>query len=108
MPEKEEARRESKKKLIRHLGRETRGRVHRRLINQPPKNPAGEPEEFHLRRSLLCRRQISIKLSAPSRVMLRREHIFRGTGSRPSHCFHGRFQRSRTCKSMSSSGSIGP
>ena len=63
MPEKEEARRERDEGLIRHLRRQTGRIVHERFPNETADDSAGEPEIFHLRASLLCRRQISIKLS---------------------------------------------
>jgi hypothetical protein len=64
MPEKKQAGREGEEKLIRHLGGQARRGIHCGLVNQTPENSAGEPEKFHLRGTLLCRKQISIKLSA--------------------------------------------
>jgi hypothetical protein len=49
MPEEQEAGSESEKKLVRHLGGETGGRIHGRLVNQPAKYFADEPEPFHCR-----------------------------------------------------------
>jgi hypothetical protein len=63
MPEKKEARSESEEELISHLSGQSRGRIHGGLINQTAKNPANEPEKSHARATLLCRQQISIKLS---------------------------------------------
>src|SRR5256885_16066044 len=47
MPKKEKARREGEEKLIRHLRGEPHGRAHGRLVNQPAKYFAGEPEPLH-------------------------------------------------------------
>ena len=49
MPEKEQAGREGKEKLIRHLGGQTRGGVHGGLVNQTPENSPDESEVSHLR-----------------------------------------------------------
>src|SRR5436190_18347721 len=48
MPEKEEARGEGKEELVRHLGGQSRRRIHGGLVNQTPKNSPGEPEVSHL------------------------------------------------------------
>ncbi len=63
MPKKEQPGGEGEEELIRHLGSQSRGRIRGCLINQTPANSPDEPEVFHLRQSLLCQQQISIKLS---------------------------------------------
>ena len=63
VPEKKHAGRKREKEQIRHLRRQPGRIIRRSFPNQPVRNAPNEFEIFHLGRSLLCRAQISIKLS---------------------------------------------
>ena len=69
MPEKQCAGSEREKKQIRHLRGQPGRVIHRGFPNQPARNAPNQSEIFHLRRSLLCRAQISIKVQMLSRVI---------------------------------------
>jgi hypothetical protein len=62
MPQEQRTRRHRKQQQIRHLRGQAGCIVHGSFPYQPAQNAPDEPEIFHLRQSLLCRRQISIKL----------------------------------------------
>ena len=69
MPEKQCAWSKREKEQIRHLCGQPGRIVHRGFPNQPARNAPNQSEIFHLRRSLLCRVQISIKVQMLSRVL---------------------------------------
>ena len=68
MPEKQCAGSQREKKQIRHLRSHAGGVVHCCFPNQPAHHAPNESEIFHLRGSLLCRVQISIKVRMLPRV----------------------------------------
>ena len=68
MPEKEKAGGQREKKLIGHLGGQSRRGIHGGLINQTPENSPDEPEGISsARRVYFAGNQISIKLSGKFR-----------------------------------------
>src|SRR5438094_622718 len=71
MPEKQCAGSQREKKQIRHLRGQPSRVVRSGFPNQPACNTPNQSEIFHLRRSLLCGAQLSIKLRMLSRVLSR-------------------------------------
>src|SRR6266403_4450249 len=62
VPEKQRAGRQCEKKQIRHLCSQTGCLIGRRFPNHPAQNTPDESEILHVRESLLCPAQISIKV----------------------------------------------
>ncbi len=71
VPEKQRAGRQCEKKEIRHLCSQTGCLIGRRFPNHPAQNAPDESEILHVRESLLCPAQISIKVRILSRVSRR-------------------------------------
>ena len=68
MPEKKQPGRESKKKLVGQLRRQTGGVVRRRFPDQTPRRPPNEPEHVHFAQLYFAAR--NYPLNSPRRILM--------------------------------------